>query len=329
MFLFTRSHSMYMAETMIDRHVTIRRLVGIAGMVLALFVLLSVIAYAAYSAQFANVAAGKSPAPTVICQAPAHQIGDSTVAITSGGLQRTFLLHLPPSYGYILQPLLIGYHGYSWTTKHMEDTTQFSVEADKQNFIVVFPQGVDDPPSWNAGVGAYGPTGSADDVQFTRDLLNYLEKNYCVDKHHVYLTGFSLGGGMAYRLACALSDQIAAVATVSGAYYPFGGCHPARPLPVLEIHGAADHDAPYNGNTATRMAAVHDYLNLWLDIDKCSATSRDFYHQGDVTGTEWKSCANGSEVVHYRIGNGGHSWTGSPSLNTQDTVWQFLHQFSY
>jgi polyhydroxybutyrate depolymerase len=320
-----------MAETMIDKQVTLRRLVGIGGMVLALFVLLSVIAYVAYSAQQAKGAAGQSPALTAtMCQAPVHQLGDSTATITSGGVQRTFLIHLPPTYGYILQPLLIGYHGYSWTTKHMEDTTQFDGEADKQNFIVVYPQGVDDPPSWNAGVGAYGPTGSADDVQFTRDLLSYLEKNYCVDKHRVYLNGFSLGGGMAYRLACSLSDQIAAVATVSGAYYPFDdGCHPTRPLPVLEIHGMADHDAPYNGNTATHMAAVRDYLQLWLDIDKCSASSRDFFHQGDVTGTEWQSCAKGTEVVHYRIANGGHSWVGSPSLNTQDTVWQFLRQFSH
>lgn len=320
-----------MADMMIDKQVTLRRLVGIAGMVLALFVLLSAIAYVAYSAQHAtNGATGQSPALTAtICQAPTHQLGDSTGTITSGGVQRTFLIHLPPTYGYILQPLLIGYHGYSWTTQHMEGITRFDPVADKQNFIVVYPQGVDDPPSWNAGMGAYGPTGSADDTQFTRDLLSYLEKNYCVDKHRVYLNGFSLGGGMAYRLACSLSDQIAAVATVSGAYYPFdGGCHPTRPLPVLEIHGMADQDAPYNGNTATHMAAVRDYLQLWLDIDKCSATSRDFFHQGDVTGTEWQSCAKGTEVVHYRITNGGHSWIGSPSLSTQDVVWEFLRQFS-
>ena len=55
------------------------------------------------------------------------------------------------------------------------------------------------------------------------------------------VVGYSLGGGMAYRIACTLSSQIAALATVEGAFYHFpGGCNPSRPIPVLEIHGQAD-----------------------------------------------------------------------------------------
>lgn len=215
----------------------------------------------------------------------------------------------------------------------MEHNTNMNVEADKASFVLVFPQGVDDPPSWNAGVGAYGPTGDANDIQFTRDMLSFLEHNYCVDTHRVYITGFSLGGGMAYRLACTLSNQIAAVATVSGAYYPLPeGCHPTRPLPILEIHGAADQLAPYNGNVDRRIAAVQDYLNSWLERNKCDNTPQVFFQRGDVTGTEWTHCADGVIVRHYRVSDGEHTWPGSPNtthvIDANVVIWEFFSMFS-
>lgn len=212
-------------------------------------------------------------------------------------------------------------------------------EADKAGFILVYPQGVDDPPSWNAGIGAEGPTGDADDIQFTRDMLNYLEQNYCVDAHRVYVTGFSLGGGMAYRVACTLTNQIAAIATVSGAYYHApGGCQPSRPIPVLEIHGQADQFAPYDGNPTAMMAAVSVYLNVWLTHDQCSGSPDTIFQQGDVTGLEWKHCANGVVVEHYRISDGGHVWPGGGNIATLGysthvidanvVIWNFLSHYS-
>lgn len=310
-----------------------RRLFYTGGIILALFVLLGGITYIAHAVQrFSQTTSEHEPSQSfpapIRCTAPPHSAGESYSTITSAGLRRTFLIHLPPSYGMYQRPLVIGYHGYSWTIQMMKQLTQLDKEADKGGFILALPQGVDSPPSWNAGVGAYGPTGDADDIQFTRDLLNYLETNYCVNPHRVYLTGFSLGGGMVYRLACTLSNQITAIATVSGAYYPFGGCKPARPLPVLEIHGAADTQAPYTGNPAMHMAAVDDYLDGWLIRDKCSRSPHTFYQQGDVTGIEWTNCATGTEVVHYRVSDGGHAWVNTRTLNTEETVWQFFNKFS-
>lgn len=275
---------------------------------------------------------GQPTTPPITCTTPHHEPGESYGSLTSGGLKRTYLLHLPPTYGRQPQPLVLTFHGYSWTSQIMKDNTHMNVEADKAGFILVFPQGVDTPPSWNAGVGAYGPTGDADDIQFTRDLISSLEKNYCVDAHRIYIDGFSLGGGMAYRLACTLGDQLAAVATVSGAYYPLPeGCHPARPLPILEIHGAADQLAPYNGNTATRMAAVQDYLDGWLQRDSCTGSPQTFFQKGDVSAIRWTHCAPGTIVEHYRISDGGHTWPGSPGtthvIDANVVLWNFFSQF--
>jgi polyhydroxybutyrate depolymerase len=322
---------------------TVLMLFSFAGTLLIIVALQLVAIFHAHSSSKLLFVSSTSntPGPAQLvntCQAPPHTAGDSNVSITSGGLKRTFLIHLAPSYGTQPQPLVINYHGYSNTAQHFAQYTNMGAEADKAGFIVVFPQGVDDPPSWNAGIGALGPTGDADDVQFTRDLLSYVEKNYCVDTHRVYVTGYSLGGGMAYRIACTLTNQITAIATVAGAFYPApGGCHPSRPLPVLEIHGVADRFAPYNGNPTIGMAAVQTYLNVWLNEDSCGNTTKVVFQQNDVTATAWMNCTSGTAVIHYRISDGGHTWPGAgpiPALgltthtiDANEIIWNFFSQY--
>jgi polyhydroxybutyrate depolymerase len=51
---------------------------------------------------------------------------------------------------------------------------------------------------------------------------------------------------LTYRLGCEPAGRITAIAPVSGALN-VDGCRPARPLPVLAIHGTADHAVPYGG----------------------------------------------------------------------------------
>lgn len=325
-----------------------RRFVALAGIGAALVLILGVLVFNARAGILSGMrhSSTTSVAPAINltrihneCHTPPHKVGDATLSIHSGGLNRTFIVHQAPSYGHQPQALVINFHGYQNTALRTAQRTHMGIEADRAGFILVFPQGVDNPPSWNAGVGTFGPTGDADDVQFTRDLFNYFEHNYCVDTHRIYVTGYSLGGGMAYRIACTLSNQIAAFATVAGAFYPIpGGCNPSRPMPVLEIHGQADQFAPYDGNAYMGMAAVQTYLNFWLIHDKCNPSGKVIFLKADVTGLEWSHCAKGTVIQHYRISDGGHVWPGSnPTLgigynsHTIDAsvvIWNFLSQFS-
>lgn len=315
-----------------------RRGVGIGCITLAVILVVGIAVYALSQRNAPGTVyvplplPGGTNEPPITCKTPEHKAGDSVVSLKSGGVKRSFLVHLPPTYGRQEQPLVLNYHGYSWTAQIMEHNSQMAQESDRSNFILVFPQGLGDPPTWNAGVGAFGPTGDDDDVQYTRDLLTYLQKNYCVDMHRLYMAGFSLGGGMVYRLACTMADRIAAIATVSGAYYPFGDCNAKKPLPVMEIHGGADTQAPYGGNPDRMMASVHDYLSVWREIDKCTGDASVFFTKEDVTGMEWKKCTAGTEIRHYRVGNGGHTWPGTPNTThaiiANQVIWQFFSRFS-
>lgn len=315
-------------------HLTARQWVGVASLALAGLILLAIL-----SGLWSQLANGlpntfhipfiASPEPPITCKTPTHPTGDSQHTLLSDGLQRTYLLHLAPSYGRQPQPLIISYHGYTGSAQSMANATRWNPLADEKGFITVYPQGYEHPTTWYAGDGAFGPTGGEDDIQFTRDLLRTLEQNYCIDAHRIYLTGFSLGGGMAYRLACDMSDQITAIGTAAGAYYPLPeGCHPKRPLAIMEIHGAADVDAPYTGYPARRMASVRDYLNRWLALDKCDTTPHVFLQKPDVTGTEWTHCASGVVVQHYRIDDGVHRWPDPAVLNGAQVMWNFFSRFS-
>src|SRR5579859_90248 len=51
----------------------------------------------------------------IACLTPPHTPGDSNISITSDGLKRTFIVHLASSYGIQPQPLVINYHGFSFT----------------------------------------------------------------------------------------------------------------------------------------------------------------------------------------------------------------------
>lgn len=329
-----------------------RRLAAWLCLAFSLLIIIGAIVYSFQTGIIPGFAGAHSPLISGFGQSSnspcstARSAGNSSIVISSGGLRRSFIVHLPPSYGQQPLPIVINYHGYDYTAANFVNYTNMGKEADSAHFIVVFPQGALDSaaqpkPSWNAGIGAAGPTGTADDVQFTRDMLSYLQKNYCVDTHRIYATGYSIGASMAYRVACALSSQIAAFATVEGAFYhiPPNGCQSSRPIPVLDIHSLVDPLAPYNGDTNRALISVPTFLNLWYAINQCNTNARQtIFQKADVTGYKWPNCAHGTVVEHYKITDGGHVWPGSPinmpalgytthTIDANVVIWNFFSAF--
>jgi polyhydroxybutyrate depolymerase len=130
----------------------------------------------------------------------------------------------------------------------MKDYSQLNATADQHGFIVAYPQGQN--KAWNAGdcCGAPQRQGT-DDVGFIRAVIDDLASVACVDPRRVYATGMSNGSMMSHRLACELSDRVAAIAGVSGqlgaSYLPT--CNPPRRISIMHIHGTDDRCAPYDG----------------------------------------------------------------------------------
>ena len=119
--------------------------------------------------------------------------------------------------------------------RRLEASSGLSRTADARGFIVVYPGGVQN---------AWDMTQGGRDAGFLRELVARLSARGNIDRRRVFVTGFSMGGGMANRAACDLADVFAAAAPVSGSYQWHQLCVPRRPMPIFSVHGAADTTVP-------------------------------------------------------------------------------------
>ena len=239
------------------------------------------------------------------------------------GQPRHYHLHVPSSYDETQPiPLLLVFHMRQGTAWLMQEITRFNRLADMENFIVVYPDGYQ--RSWADGSQRYEADGAGiDDVKFVSSLLTELSEGYTLDEARIYVAGFSNGGFLAHRLGCELSEQLAAIATVS-AVFPVDimeACDPKKGMPVLMMHGTQDLDLVWGG-VPSALASVPETVQTWLRINQCEANPAvsTFDNQNDgarIIREAYLACANQAEVIFYTIEGGGHTWPGGQPL------WQF------
>ena len=238
--------------------------------------------------------------------------------VTSGGLPRTYTLHVPPGYqnGSAL-PLVLSFHGHKRNSEFQEQLSGFSGE----NVIAVYPQGLVGTDGQTAWTGA-PYSAAADDVRFTADLLDQLEKDLCIDPSRIYATGKSNGGGFVALLACRMPDRIAAFAPVSGAFYPQSGpCNPSRPAPILDLHGTGDDTIPYQGEPSKGLPSIPDWVTGWAQRNGCTGQPAVRTQHHDVVQiSEWTRACR-ADVTHYRIEGLGHYWPSTqPNLDSANAT---------
>jgi polyhydroxybutyrate depolymerase len=280
--------------------------------------------------------------PTTGCGArPAITPGTTGVATLTvdpaadeGMAVRTYRVHVPAGYnGRQLTPVVLAFHGHGMTAAGMERLTHFSALSDRQGFLAVYPQALPVGPSKAPFWASAGPVvHGIDDVRYVSNLLDALQRAYCVDPRRIYATGFSNGGGMAGYLACVLSRRIAAFAPVAGNVYVIpSACDPGRPVAILDFHGTADRTVPYvktqSPTTAgSPLSSIQSWLTQWAARDGCASTPLVFYRNGQLTGMRWSGCQGGVEVVHYREQGARHVWPAprADGLTAAQVIWQFF-----
>ncbi|MBM3128100.1 MAG: polyhydroxybutyrate depolymerase [Chloroflexi bacterium] len=285
--------------------------------------------------------------PTTTPSAPrVFKSGDYDQSLVFAGRTRTYTVHLPRGIGDELAlPLVIVLHGGGGNSANAARMTGFSALADKEQFIVVYPDGTgrldDKLLTWNSGnCCGYALDRKIDDVGFIRALIETLQRDYPIDARRIYATGMSNGGMMSYRIGCELSDKIAAIAPVAGALNV--ECKPSAPIAVIAFHGTNDQHVLYDGGKPKIQADPHPRedqpvayaMNFWAQHNRC-ATTPARAERGNVTRDTYANCAYDTGVELYTIKDGGHAWPsgqrGSPrgdmptrEISATNVMWEFF-----
>jgi polyhydroxybutyrate depolymerase len=273
---------------------------------------------------------------------------DEAHELTFDDIERTYLLHVPASYDpQTPVPLLLMLHGRGGDGERISALTSFSDMADEQNFIVLYPDGIDNQWNYVKDVPGYSSM-TQDDTGFLLALLDEISGQYSIDDKRVYVAGFSNGGFMTQRLACDAPERFAAFASVSAA--GFGGmvelCQTPLPLSILFIHGTADGVIPWQGlvrGNSYMLAPVTETLAFWASYSGCDGDITDMAipQQGNSPETSVKlfsvGCSKDNEVLLYAVQGGGHNWPGvegmipeefagkvNTDIQASEVIWEFF-----
>ncbi len=264
--------------------------------------------------------------------------GTINLTLEHDGLQRSFILHMPPSFdGTTQMPLVITLHGLGDSADNMQNVG-FKQLGDQYGFISVYPQGEQSllGNAWNNGTPVPGFT--VDDVGFISALIDFLITDYAVDPARVYACGYSMGGIMSHRLACELDTKIAAIASMAGVMSTAteGSCAPGRAVPVLHMHGNQDGTVPYDGNATFGLTSVAATIAKWQEVNGCPETptteaipdsAADGY---TISLDHYTPCTDDTEVKLYTVDGADHTWLGlSNDISTTVTFWEFFEQHEH
>ena len=259
------------------------------------------------------------------------------------GQSRRYYLYLPATWHRGRPaPLVLVFHGGGGRASGIAPHTGFSRLADREGFVVAYPQGLNG--RWNDGRG-YAAT--HDDVGFVRALLDTLEHELGIDPRRVYATGISNGAMFTYRLACDLPGRFAAVAPVAGAM-PAAlatGCAHTQPVSVIAFQGTADPLMPSAGGGVARrrgqVLPAERSIAFWGTVAGCTGEPSVTDEPDLITDetvvrlTAYGGCREGRTVELYTIRGGGHTWPGGPAagarvgrvsreIDATELIWKFF-----
>ena len=270
--------------------------------------------------------------------------------IEHGGLERSFLIYVPKNIKENA-PLVVAIHGYTSSAKTLMGYSGINQVADKEGFLVAYPQGTKDSRDnnfFNVGYEFHSDS-KVNDVNFIREIVLNLTKDYQLNSKRVFATGMSNGGDMSYLLACTSSDLFTAVAPVAGVMMKdtLESCNPEKKIPIFEIHGTKDSISKFEGdmNNEDKWGAYYDLpstIEFWVnkhalnEKETIQLENKNTEDGTTITFERYWSDESQREVWFYIVNDGNHTWPGMTGLfsrtanqdiNSAEEIWKFFSKF--
>jgi polyhydroxybutyrate depolymerase len=282
------------------------------------------------------------------CGMRAGQRGYTTRTANVAGLDRSYHVYLPEGSSLTPMPLVVVHHGYTMSGDKMHDITEYAAIADAEGIAVAFPDGQAGPDSlgapWNVGsdicpsFSGTPPIATGDDFALLDHIKAEISEDQCLDRDHLFATGFSMGGYFSHHIGCMRSD-FRGVAPHSGGTHPLDNCL-TGPTPIIIFHGSSDPLIPAGCNdpAANAVIGVTPAADAWATKNGCSlaTTTRD------VTGgtcVSYAGCPANGQVELCTFAGMGHCWAGGNAksgiyacpekASATQLAWDFFKQFAW
>lgn len=259
-------------------------------------------------------------------------------SIQVNGIQRDYFVYVPETKsGYFDMPLVLNFHGYGLSAQDQIERSDMSTLAQKDHFIVVYPQGsyLNGKRHWR--VGSYTRASHAEDIAFVEELIDHLSNKLPIDKDKVYACGFSNGGYFSLRLACSRPDLVVAAASVGGTMSKenYDGCLSNPGAPVFLVNGGEDAIVPLQGKLVKGYMPIPTVIQKWCKKNDCNFISNqkftlDCTEERNVERIRYLNDKGILRVQQDIVQGGGHEWLDVEGCgyNASRQVWLFLRRFS-
>jgi polyhydroxybutyrate depolymerase len=223
-------------------------------------------------------------------------------------------------------PALVVLHGLGVTADQEAERDGLTPLAFAGDAELIYPAGFEQ--SWDGG-SCCGPaqTAGVDDVSFVATLLRQAQANPALSGS--YLLGYSNGGKVAFRVACADPSLLTGLISVHAV--PGTACQAGAPVSLLQVANRKDPRVTYDSTTAAhvvggfREATVVAQVAAWRSRDACDGTAPLGKTSGGLTTQTWH-CRAATRVELATYADGDHTWPtgGNGTPSAAEVVWAFV-----
>lgn len=201
------------------------------------------------------------------------------------------------------QPFVLFFHGAGGMGTTVLEPGSFLRPFVDAGYAVIGANGLVRPGNAFGAGWSFRPEGPQmrDELAFARQVMADAADRFGLDRKRALVTGFSIGGSLAWYLACREPALGAAYAPLAGGFWRPHPTSCAGPVDLLQTHGWRDRTVPLEGRPLRGgelyQGDIFEGLQLWRGVNGCKGLRPDAFMTNAVFWQRsWTACDSGREL---------------------------------